>query len=271
MNNIVSMDITPNRINVQALKAGTSRKLTSGLILPAKEEIISESATDRAAEPIKSMDDIEAFSRYYIERGQYRDNMLFIVGINFGLRFSDLVSLRFSDIINEDCTFKDTFAVFERKTRNTRKRKRNRYITINNAVIDAVTLYLEHKDNVSLSDYMFRSESRHGKNVNAPLSLMSVERILKWAASDLGIKTKVSSHTLRKTFAYWTMVMGGNDERRLFLLQKMFNHSSPAQTIAYIGLDKDEIEEAYRSLNLGVKREGCIIGGNIFERDDSVA
>lgn len=273
MNNIINLDITPTRINVQALKTSNARRISPNLIAPAREDVTSDIAIDRAAGPIKSMDDIEAFSRFYLERGRYRDNMLFIVGINFGLRYSDLCALRFSDIINEDFTFKDTFAVFEKKTRNTRKRKKNRYITINGAVVDAVTLYLEHTDNVCMSDYMFRSVSGHGKNINAPLTLMSVERILKDAAKHVGLTTNISSHTLRKTFAYWTMVMGGNDQRRLMLLQKMFNHSSPAQTIAYIGLDKEEIEEAYMSLNLGggSTRRNYLIGSNIIERDEGVA
>ena len=105
------------------------------------------------------MDDIFRISRFLIENGRYRDNMLFIVGINFGLRASDLRMLRFSNLINPNLTFKESFAVFEKKTRNTRKRKKNRYITINHAVIEAITLYLENTPGVSLSDYMFRSES----------------------------------------------------------------------------------------------------------------
>ena len=32
----------------------------------------------------------------------------------------------------------------------------------------------------------------------------------------------------------------------------MLNHSSPAQTLDYIGLTAEEIGEAYRNLNLGL-------------------
>ena len=66
--------------------------------------------------------------------------MLFIVGINFGLRVSDLIRLRFATLINEYLTFKTKFPILEIKTRNTRKVKKNRYITINDAVMDAVIL-----------------------------------------------------------------------------------------------------------------------------------
>ena len=128
-----------------------------------------------------------------------------------------------------------------------------------------MTLYLEHTDGVSLSDYMFRSVSNRGGNINAPLSIKSIDRILKEAAAACGIVSRVSTHTLRKTFAYWTMVMGHNDQRQLLLLQKMFNHSSPAQTLAYIGLDREEMDAAYKSLNLGGKNHRRLVGASIFE------
>ena len=242
-----------NVINVDMLQRSNPRKLAAGLIAPATEDTHCELAPEHAAEPIKSMDDIFAISDYLIKNGRYRDNMLFIVGINFGLRVSDLRVLRFSNLINDNCTFKDSFPVFEKKTRNTRQRKTNRYITINDAVIEAVTLYLQHTPNVCLSDYMFRSESNHGGNINEPLSIKSIDRILKGIANDLDLNIKMSTHTLRKTFCYWMMVRGGNDQRRLLLLQKMLNHASPAQTLGYIGLTAEEVEAAYKDLNIGIR------------------
>ena len=254
-------------IDASALRAAP-RKLSSDMIAPAAEQYTSEVAVDHSADPIKNLEDIYRISEYLISNGRYRDNMLFIVGINFGLRCSDLRMLRFGDLINENLTFKDTFPVFEIKTRNTRKRKKNRYITINDAVVEAVTLYLEHTPNVSLSDYMFRGESNRC-DTNEPITIQSVNRILKRIGKDLDLKIKMSSHTLRKTFCYWMMVQGNNDSRRLLLLQKMLNHSSPAQTLAYIGLEGDEIADAYRQLNIGCKRYAHLVESHIIEKDES--
>ena len=191
--------------------------------------------------------------------------MLFIVGINFGLRVGDLRSLRFSHIINDNLTFKDRLAILEQKTKNTRKHKRNRYITINLAVMEAVTMYLEHTPDVKLSDYMFRSQSNRGSNENVPISRMSVDRILKGIAKEVGLNMKVSTHTLRKTFAYHQMAMSGNDPRKLLLLQKILGHSSVSQTLDYIGITKEEIDEAYKALNLGSKNHNYLIDGTIGE------
>ena len=259
-----------NTIDICALRTNAhtqSRRLAAGLSGPATEEFEQEIAPEHTAEPIKSMDDIIRISSYLIEQERYRDNMLFIVGINFGLRVSDLRMLRFSNIINDNLTFRDSFPVFEKKTRKTRARKKNRYITINASVIDAVTLYLENTSGVSLSDYMFRSESNRGGNRNCPLTNQSIDRILKGIADDLGLTVKMSTHTLRKTFCYWMMVRGYNEPRRLLLLQKMLNHSSPAQTMAYIGLDAEEISAAYRALNLGGRHCRTLVDSSIYETD----
>lgn len=253
-------------IDTNQLRAN-SRKLSAGLLAPAQEVVHSELAPEHTSEPIKSMDDIDRISKYLINSGRYRDNMLFIVGINFGLRASDLRMLRFSNLITETFMFKDSFPVFEKKTRNTRKRKKNRYITINDAVVEAVTLYLENTPNVSLSDYLFRSESRNSVNSSEPITIRGINLILKGIANDLDIQAKVSSHTLRKTFCYHQMLMSHNDGRKLMLLQKMLGHSSPAQTLDYIGITSEEIEEAYRNLNLGSARYNYMRGSNILELD----
>lgn len=241
------------------------RKLKAGLIAPAAEEVTQELASEHAAEPIKDMQDIIRISQFLIEQGRYRDNMLFIVGINFGLRVSDLITLRFANIINDDCTFRDRFSILEKKTKNTRKHKRNRYITINTAVVEAVTLYLENTPGVRLSDYMFRSESNNGGSLNKPIHRASVDTILKGIARDLGLGNRMSTHTLRKTFAYHQMVMSGNDPRKLLLLQKMFGHSTAAQTLDYIGITSEEIDEAYRNLNLGSVTCNYLVDSDLME------
>lgn len=247
-------------INMTAIHS-YNNKLRAGLIQPAAEDCHTELAAEHTSEPIKNMDDIMRVSQYLIANKRYRDNMLFIVGINFGLRVSDLVKLRFCHIINDNCTFKGTFPILEQKTKNTRKHRKNRYITINTAVIEAVTLYLENTPNVRLSDYMFRSESNHGGYTNSPIHRNSVDRILKGIAKDLNLNIKMSTHTLRKTWAYHQMVMSNNDPRKLLLLSKMMGHSAISITLDYIGITNEEIEDAYRHLNLGSKTHNYLNSG----------
>jgi len=269
MSNIIKVDFATkttenNVIDVRVVK-NSNRKLKTGLIAPASERVEQELAQEHAAEPIKDMNDIIRISQYLISKERFRDNMLFIVGINFGLRVSDLRMLRFSNLINDDFTFRDRFPILEKKTKNTRKRQRNRYITINSAVIDAVTLYLENTPGVRLDDYMFKSVSNNSSGKNAPMSKQGVDLILKGVARDLGLGNRMATHSLRKTFAYHQMVMSGNDPRKLLLLQKMFGHSSAAQTLDYIGITSEEIDDAYRNLNLGSITQNYMMKTDIKE------
>ena len=261
---------TSDLINISTVQQ-SCRKLKAGLIAPATEEVHCELAKEHSAEPIKSMDDIIRISQFLIEKKRFRDNMLFIVGINFGLRVSDLRTLRFSHLINDDCTFRDRFPILEKKTKNTRKHQRNRYISINTAVVEAVTLYLEKTPGVHLSDYMFRSASNNGCNENKPISKQAVDAVLKGVAKDLGLGNRMATHSLRKTFAYHQMVMSGNDPRKLLLLQKMFGHSTAAQTLDYIGITSEEIDEAYRMLNLGSVQHNYLVDSDISEVEASLA
>lgn len=254
-----------------ALIRSNRRKLADGLIAPASEATDRELAAEHTSEPIKSMEEIDRISDYLIQNERYRDNMLFIVGINFGLRVSDLVTLRFSNLITDDLVFRDRFAILEKKTSNTRKVKKNRYITINDAVVEAVSLYLEHTSGVRLSDYMFRSESNHGMNENKPMHRVSVDRIMKGIGRDLELGNKMATHSLRKTFAYHQMVMSGNDPRKLLLLQKMFGHSTAAQTLDYIGITGEEIDEAYRRMNLGSKTCNYLVDSVLVEENQLLA
>lgn len=272
MPNILQFPNTSSKevINISAIRQ-SCRKLKAGLIAPASESVSQELVVEHSAEPIKDMNDIIRISRFLIQKKRYRDNMLFIVGINFGLRISDLRTLRFSYLINDDCTFRDRFAILEKKTKNTRKRKKNRYITINTAVVEAITLYLENTPGVCLSDYMFRSISNNGANKNEPISKQAVDSMLKSLARELGLGNRMATHSLRKTFAYHQMVMSGNDPRKLLLLQKMFGHSTAAQTLDYIGITSEEIDDAYRKLNLGSETCNYLIDSDIGESEAATA
>lgn len=239
-------------------------KLNPDLMAPADEKTAeTEIYEEHSAEPIKSIDTIYKIADFLKSGNRWRDYMLFIVGINFGLRASDLRMLRFSDLITEDLVFKETFPVWEKKTRNTRKRSANRYITINNAVIEAVTLYLEHTPGVKLSDYMFQSLSNNSRTSGQPLTVRSMERILEGIGKDLGLGIRFSTHSLRKTFCYHQMVMSGNDQRKLLLLQKMLGHSTPRQTLDYIGITDEEIEQAYKDLNLGSSKGSYLVDSQL--------
>lgn len=252
MSNVIKVDFSTDNKPIDITRAIASAKLRRDQLLsPAEEHVQVEVANVHTAEPIKDVNEIDRICKWYLSKEKYRDYMFFVIGINFGLRVSDLLRLRFSDLINDDFTFKREFLILEKKTKNTRKVRTNRCIWINSAVIDAVMIYLEHTDNVSLSDYLFKNLSPNRTQENKPMSRQTADNILKEANRALSLGLHMSTHTLRKTFAYHQMAMSNHDPRKLVLLQKMFGHSTVAQTLDYIGLTKEEMEDAYLNLNLG--------------------
>lgn len=220
-----------------------------GLIDPTTEVLEPLGYQEHAAEPLKRPEDIQAFKDYYRGRQEWRNLLLFICGINFGLRVSDLLRLRWGDLINEDLTWRDEIVILEKKTEHTRKRKANRHIGINDAVKAIGKEYLGYQsargNEITFDTYLFRDECKFDEN--KPLHRNSVERLLKRAARDTGIdeRVHVSTHTLRKSFAYWQIRNGVS----INLLQKILGHNSVTQTLTYAGFTAEDIRDAYQNLN----------------------
>lgn len=59
------------------------------------------------------------------------------------------------------------------------------------------------------------------------------------------LKEKIGTHTLRKTFGYHAYKNGVD----LSLLMRIFNHSSQAVTLRYIGITQDQIDDVYINLD----------------------
>lgn len=217
-------------------------------------EVDRETYIEHYAYPIKDEKTINRISNYLVSNGRYRDNAIFIIGINVGLRCSDLRTLKVKDFLNEDGSFKERFYLIEGKTAHTRKLKQNRHIAINEAVKEALRLLLENTKDLSYDNYLFTGISNRCA-ANAPLTRQSFDRIIKGIMRELRIEGRYATHTLRKTFGYHIMKQSGNDPRTLLLLQQIFGHSSSAITLRYIGFTEEEIDDTYKKLNLGIQNQ----------------
>lgn len=204
-----------------------------------------------AAEPIKSLEDIMKVQQYLVAHSRYRDNLLFICGINFGLRISDLRILKVGHLLNPDGrSYRDKITLVEQKT------GKERVIFPNDAVMDAADLYFQdlqaRKEAISLNDYLFQSASNNSKGRAEPIARRSVERMLKEVINArCHLDVHASTHCLRKTFAYQVIVNAPDRSRAIEFLQKIFGHSSQAVTLHYAGITDEEIQNTYKNLNLG--------------------
>jgi integrase len=173
-----------------------------------------------------------------------RDEALFMMGINTALRISDLLSLTLGDVLNEKGKVAETVTMKEKKTGKTKE------FPINKAIREALTSYLptfgKSGELPDLASPLF--PSRKGKEKSRPITRRRALQILKEAGEAVGLEN-IGTHSLRKTFGYHVyQKTGGN----LGLVQKLLNHSSGADTLRYIGIDREEMDNTYLELNLGM-------------------
>lgn len=166
---------------------------------------------------------------------QYRDYLMITVGCYFGLRIGDLLSLRWSDVID-----KDELILIEQKTRKSRK------ITINPKVSDAINLCLNKlRSEGSFSETGYLFSNRWG----GPVTISYVNKRLKVVFKKYNVNVKnPSSHTLRKTFGKRIYKADSKSERALVYLSEIFSHSSIAITRRYIGITQEQIANVYLQL-----------------------
>ena len=145
------------------------------------------------ADSVKTLEEIEKIKKYFLDRKEYRNYCLFIIGITTGYRISDLLSLKFSDFFEDYETWKREIDIVEQKT------KKRRTMPISDGMKTAINLYVKNKGGFLLDEYLFRS--RKGKN--SPLDKSSARKIFNNMAIELNLPYHCSTHFLRKTFAYW--------------------------------------------------------------------
>jgi len=171
-------------------------------------------------EPIRNIDDIRKVEKY-LEKHSKRDLLMFTIGTNCGLRISDIVALNVGDVRN-----KSHIEITEKKTGKFKK------FPINSKLKPMLEKFTKgkHSDEPLFTTIFKNRMNRFGAYY-----------IIKTACKQAGIKEKVGTHTMRKTFGYHHY----KKFKDVAMLQKIFNHSSPMITLRYIGIEQDQIDESY--------------------------
>ena len=175
-------------------------------------------------QPLKTKEEIaEMIDALGMSKKGLRNQLLFKIGISTGLRCSDLVKIKVSDVKG-----KTRLILYEEKT----DKKRTVYL---NAVLAELIEYLD-----TLADdeeYLFPN----GKGGH--ISVTQVYRILE-KAGDLVGNHSVGTHTMRKTFGY-TYYQATKD---IAELMDIFNHSSQKVTLRYIGITEERIKQRFETI-----------------------
>ena len=164
--------------------------------------------------------------------GNYRMSLLIGCGCFFGLRFSDLKTLRWEQLLNND-----SFAIYEQKTGKRREIKINK--GFQRHVQDCHDA-LHIKDN---------TEPCFLNRFGSVLTVQMVNRHFKSIKVKYHVKVKnFSTHSMRKTFGRRVEMAGADAEMQLIRLSELYGHVSTQITRRYLGLRQEELGEVYDSL-----------------------
>lgn len=178
-------------------------------------------------EPIKNQNDIKRIINY-LEKENKLIAVIFQFGIYSGLRISDILALNIRDVEE-----RDNVIVREQKTGKIKQFpiKENLKKIINDYLKDRKKEY-----SVDKKEPLFIGKRHYRFNRS------QVYRMINKACNNLGIVGTFGTHTMRKTFGYHHY----QQFHDVVLLQKIFNHSSPAITLRYIGITQENIDKSYK-------------------------
>ena len=174
---------------------------------------------------VKTTDQISTVSHMLEKHGGdvYRD--IWQLGLNLALRISDLLNLTYDEF-----TGGETITVIEQKTGKSRTIKLN----------DKVQTIVKQRQALNPNDkYLFQSVGNRAKKLQKPLSRETVARKFAEVGEIIGVH--LGTHSMRKTRG-WAMWSAGVP---LEVIARVLNHSSPAVTMRYIGLEQADINQTY--------------------------
>jgi integrase/recombinase XerD len=160
-----------------------------------------------------------------------RDKAIILTLYGCGLRVSELITLRLSDIFYDEGLIKVLG-----------KGNKERFVPIGLKTLEQINLYYKY-----IRSHQKENEKGKGKlflnYMGGSLSRVFVFKMIQKLATKAGIEKAVSPHTLRHSFAT-VLVEGGADLRAV---QMMLGHSSITTTEIYTHIDKSYLKETIKS------------------------
>jgi len=184
-------------------------------------------------EPIRDIEKIKSIKNTLLKLNKWRDYLLFVTGLNFGLRIGDLLKIQVKDLVEYDGQIKERFNIIEEKT------KKKNVIKINSEVKSALKIVIKE---TNLSDNLNNYIIYNTRNRNSPISRVQAYKIVcKWC-DYVGLgHLAIGTHTLRKSWGYHAHKKGISIE----VIQAKYMHNSTSTTRQYLGIEQKDVSAAY--------------------------
>jgi len=156
------------------------------------------------------------------------------MGLYTALRISDLLQLTWDDVYDyKNKCIKEVISLFEQKT------GKYKILALNNEIITALQL-MQSETPIQSGEAIFVS-----RKTRKAIGRVQAYRIIRHAAEALNFNSRVSCHSLRKTFGYHAWKKGVSPA----IIMDIYNHNSLAVTRRYLGISQDDKNEVYLNLN----------------------
>lgn len=165
---------------------------------------------------------------------EYKFCLLISIGVFTGLRISDLLLLRYSQIL--DC---DVFFLTEKKT------KKERSIKVN-STLKEIVYRIYHKSGITNLDELIFLNKYGTKSIDK--SYVNVKLKELFSKYRIRVKGNISTHTFRKTLGRRVVEVNNYSGESMVLLMELFGHSNMGITKRYLGITQDEIHSVYDCL-----------------------
>lgn len=182
----------------------------------------------KTVQPIRDKKKIGAMKSLLKDKNE-KYYIMFRIGVNVGLRVSDILNLKVSDVRN-----RDHVTITEQKTNKVKR------FLIPTTLQKELSVYIQ-SNNLADNDYLIQSR----KGNNKPITRIQAYRVLNEIAEQIGLE-EVGTHTMRKTFGYWHY----KQNKDVAILQDIFNHSAPSITLRYIGITDDMKDATLKDFDL---------------------
>jgi len=196
----------------------------------------------KTVQPIRDMEVFDRCMAIAREHDKHRGKnelsweLLLVVGFNTSLRISDMRRLKVRDLKGQDYA--------RIKAQKTGKEAR---ILINPAARRVINRLLEGRNG---EDYVFMSREKDARHKPRAITRQRAYQVINQIARRAGIRDNIGCHTLRKTFGYHYYKMTGD----VVSLQRILCHTSRRETLIYIGVVQEEIDESLMRFNLTGRR-----------------
>lgn len=192
-------------------------------------------------EPIRDQKKISQIKNILHDEWNFRDFLLFTCGINFGLRISDLLSLKISDVFDSDGDINEYFEICEKKTWKWNK------IWIWEKVKTALKEYIKMYPFLleDCENYLFFAKKTYPLGSKSIGRNQSYKLINQWCL-DVGLKWRYWCHSMRKTLWFTAF----RNSIPLEIISNRLNHSSSFVTATYLGITREETMEAFLKLDV---------------------